>query len=464
MRIRRLLGVVASLTLLIGVVLTGIGLRAVPAGAALSQSEKVALVPSAQGQEGNGGELPTAGFPNGYAPQFTEVLPTEIANAASDPLTAFDTVALVQICDIGDYLAMPTFKSRLESFVANGGKLIIWDSECESTDYSKFVFPFTTSNPGAAGAEGSLTDAEDNRLSSTTAGSPYFVDLNLVASDTDAVGDANVFVSFDPHWFVDLVGTNTLGVNGPVQAYAFHQNGIIIYSGLDMDVTDQSAGFDPASTSGDTHLNRIWLNQLLLPFAADALPGGVKVFGLVLSPVSATAEVPASHTVTALLTSNGAPQPDVTVTFNVTAGPHKGATGTAKTDSAGKASFTYPGSTAGTDTIEASATLLGAGEQQVPVSGQASMVWTAPPAPTTTTTVAPTTTTTAPVTTTTAAPATTTTVAPAQVLAEQVARPVAQLPATGAERTGGLVRTGAALVAVGLLLLGGSWLAGRRES
>ena len=69
---------------------------------ALSHSQNIALVPDARGQVNNGCELPTTGFPNGYAPTFIDVDPDLIGT--SELLTAFDTVVLVGICDIGNYL------------------------------------------------------------------------------------------------------------------------------------------------------------------------------------------------------------------------------------------------------------------------------------------------------------------------------------------------------------------------
>src|SRR3954469_12772046 len=117
-----------------------------------SESSNVAIVPTATGEAGNGGELPTSNFPGGYNPSFTTVPPEDVQDESiPDPIAGFDTVVLAQLCSIDARLTDVSFKSRIESFVANGGKLLIWDSECTGTDYSKFIFPFTTDNPGAAG-------------------------------------------------------------------------------------------------------------------------------------------------------------------------------------------------------------------------------------------------------------------------------------------------------------------------
>ena len=87
-----------------------------------------------------------------------------------------------------------------------------------------------------------------------------------------------------------------------------------------------------------------------------------------------------SQTVMATLKNgNGTPLPGIPVTFQVTAGPNAGATGTTNpanglTDANGQVTFTYVGNGAGTDTIVATATTLG-------LSSATTVTWTAPPAP-----------------------------------------------------------------------------------
>jgi hypothetical protein len=358
---------------------------------ALTRSQNIALVPDQFGRTNNGGTLPTTifnqpGAPAGYNPSFTNVTPNSIATGSASVLSAYDTVVLVGICDIGAFLNPaggfgPNFKANIETFVTNGGKLIIWDSECTNTDYSRFVYPFTTSNPGAAGATGTLTDVEENSLSSSVPTNSSYVNVVAVSTGTDAVGDANVFVTFNQNWCTDLRARNTLGVNGPVQTYARLGSGLIIYNGLDKDYMNfQSAlanNFDPASTNGQVHLQRIWLLQLLQPFNPDNLPCGVKVFGLVLTPKTATNPAGTSHTVNAHVTTNASPTQGVTVTFTVVAGPNTGKTGTAVTDANGDAKFTYTSNgSPGTDTIKATATLTGTGGVLTPVNDVATKTWT----------------------------------------------------------------------------------------
>jgi hypothetical protein len=384
---------VAAFTLIVALALVGtLAGPAYPAVAVTARSQNIALVPDAHGKFNFGGTLPTSiigrpGVPSGYSPSFTNVSPNTIATGGSSVLSGFDTVVLVGLCDIGLYLNPaggfgPNFKTNIESFVSNGGKLIIYDSECTSTNYSNFVYPFTTSNPGAAGAMGTLTDVEENSLSSSVPANDSFVNVVAVSTQTDAVGDANVFVTFNQNWCTDLRALNTLGVNGPVQTYARLGSGLIIYDGLDKDFMGFDAAFnnnfDKASINGQVHLQRIWLLQLLQPFNPDSLPCGVKVFGLSLSPKTATNPGGSSHTVTAHVTTNASPTPGVTVTFTVTLGPNAGTTGTGVTNTSGDASFTYTSNgAAGTDTIEATATLTGTGGVPTPVKDVATKTWIA---------------------------------------------------------------------------------------
>lgn len=248
-------------------------------GRGFPRSQNIALVPDTGGQEDHGGSFPTSGFPNGYAPVFTNVSAEAIRDNATDPIgSGYDTVVLNSLCGIAGFLSSGQFKARVEGFASRGGKVLIWDSECTTTDYSNFAIPFKTSNPGAAGAQGTLTDAEDNTLSSSNPASGSYVNLNAVANDTDAVGDANVFTTFDSRWFLDLKATNTLGVNGAAQAYANLGKGIVIYNGLDKDSIG-GGGFDPASTSGSVHLSRIWMLDLLQAWNPDGLPHANPVVG-----------------------------------------------------------------------------------------------------------------------------------------------------------------------------------------
>jgi cysteine-rich repeat protein len=256
--------------------------------AALSQSENVALVPNSTGRFAFGGTLPTTGFPGGFSPTFTNVDPFTIGN--TEDLSGFDTVVLVGICDIGsaNFLGNPAWKGTIEAFVAGGGKLIIWDSECQNTDYSNFLLPFTTNNPGQLGAQGDLGITEENSLSRSNPLSPRFVDVALIGPQTDAVGDANVFTTQDPLWCVDMKAKNAVigqqtGVALPTHTYAGTNrlqpaglgDGLIIYDGLDKDFLPVGTGF--GTGDGTQNLARVWLFELLQPFNPDGLPCGILV-------------------------------------------------------------------------------------------------------------------------------------------------------------------------------------------
>lgn len=76
-----------------------------------------------------------------------------------------------------------------------------------------------------------------------------------------------------------------------------------------------------------------------------------------LTPEDATNDIGESHEVTATVTTDdpapGTPVVGTTVTFTVVDGPHAGNTGNDDTDASGVATFSYTGTAAGTETIEA---------------------------------------------------------------------------------------------------------------
>ena len=76
---------------------------------------------------------------------------------------------------------------------------------------------------------------------------------------------------------------------------------------------------------------------------------------IVLSPVSEMNPIGSSHTVTATITDASlVPAPNIMVNFRITSGPHAGTYGNDTTDVNGQATFSYTGTTEGTDVIEAS--------------------------------------------------------------------------------------------------------------
>ena len=87
-----------------------------------------------------------------------------------------------------------------------------------------------------------------------------------------------------------------------------------------------------------------------------AAVGGLNVVigDLTLSPETQTRNIADTATIDVSVVENGAPATDRTVTFEVLSGPNAGTSGTATTDADGQATFSYSGSTAGTDTVQAS--------------------------------------------------------------------------------------------------------------
>lgn len=255
-------------------------------------------------------------------------------------------------------------KIDINQFVLQGGKLIIYDSECSPQDYSWLAYPFTTSNPGATGSQsGTLTIVEDNVLSSAVAADPHYINAALMTSQTDAVGDMNVMVTRNPNWCLDMSGTNVRQVTGPVHTYARYGAGLMIYNGMDVDYMPGTT--PPDATTGPRNLAKVWLQELQAPFDPSPLadlPCGATVVGINLTPGTATNNLSlgqTSHTVTASLKDLlNNPEPGHLMVFTVTAGPNAGAQGICSpanctTGADGLVSFQYlSNASLGTDTIK----------------------------------------------------------------------------------------------------------------
>jgi hypothetical protein len=308
--------------------------------------------------------LPITG-PAGELGDFTfSGLDPSAVNAAN--LAAFDT-ALLNVhttnmkCTTGSLSAQA--KADLVSFVGQGKKLLIHDSECQGSgtsglDYSWLPYPFTTANPGAQGGHGTLNIVENSSLASSVTGSASFIDAKDLANNTDAVGDMNVMTTKDAHWCLAMSGTNTNNVTGPVLTYAKYpagtDAGLFIYNGFDFDTVGSNA-----------NLRKVWVLELQQAYNPSNLPCGVAVVGITASPATATNQVGTTHTVTAkVVDQTGKVQSAITVTFTVT-GTNANASGTCnpsgcKTDTTGQVAFTYTGSKGvGQDTITACFTPAG---------------------------------------------------------------------------------------------------------
>lgn len=218
---------------------------ATPALAA-SSSNKVALIPGPgpvppAGVNGQDGIMPTTQFVSGQPSQsfgkfsFTSV---SLSQISPSELSQFDTVALIQVN--ANALSAPA-KSALAQFVASGGKLIIQDAdETHSNDYS-WILPGSSTTvvgagcPGCGLTSGSAQIKSNSSLVSSNPADPSYVDVSQLQKFTDAIGDANLLVSFDPRWFAAVTGTNGKGESGALVAFA-NNNGLVIYNGFDTDM------------------------------------------------------------------------------------------------------------------------------------------------------------------------------------------------------------------------------------
>ena len=229
---------------------------------------QVAIVPDPTSD--NGGTLPTIdpAFATNFT--FTNVLWADVAAAN---LAAYDIVVLV--IDYG--AAHPPLNASqaadLNDWVFNGGKLIIYDSEMQLPDdyYTWLPYAFNTSAPGPIGGfAGEILYMELNTLGRyDNPASPHYINatVDYVYNNWyDAIGDANVFVTFDSHWCGDIEIINLNEVVGWVHAYAAYGQGLIIYNGFDIDFL--TSGMPPGPEDINA-LAKIWLLELQQPWGAD---------------------------------------------------------------------------------------------------------------------------------------------------------------------------------------------------
>jgi hypothetical protein len=213
------------------------------AATAATSSTQVALIPSniPLSSPGNLGVMPISSYvtgrPNDSFEKFTFKY-LALNNITTATLSSFDTVALIQV-RTSDLTAVA--KAALAQFVANGGKLIIHDSdETSLNDYSWLLpGPYSTRIGAGCNACG-LTSGTSNitansSLISSNPADPSYVSIAELTKYTDAVGDANLLVSDDPRWFAAASGANATHEAGAQLAYASN-NGLIIYNGFDTDM------------------------------------------------------------------------------------------------------------------------------------------------------------------------------------------------------------------------------------
>src|SRR5262249_57623741 len=96
--------------------------------------------------------LPNGGTYNGA--MFTNVPISTIDTNPATALAGYDTVLLYMVCSIGSH---PIALGAINTFLANGGKVMIFDSDAcapsahGAANWSGFLFPFTTTSPGPVG-------------------------------------------------------------------------------------------------------------------------------------------------------------------------------------------------------------------------------------------------------------------------------------------------------------------------
>jgi len=243
------------------------------AGACNNGSANVAFIPNPSGP--GGGTLPTTDSAFD-AFTFTNV---PFASVSAATLASYDTVILISCDPLNDLNSSQ--RTDLINWISDGGKLIIYDSECvedtgnPTNDFTWLPCGFESYGPGGWGATAdadpwvTLEIVEDNTLSSSDSGSPYFIDTDMIAHDTDGAGDMNVFLTRESCWCGDMLGTNAIdeegqrmspGTTGYVHAYSHYGDGLMIYNGLDIDWMGSST--DPTLDTGTSYLAKIWLLEL----------------------------------------------------------------------------------------------------------------------------------------------------------------------------------------------------------
>lgn len=226
------------------------------------------LFTNALGLQPGSGETGTYTPAGGSSVNLTN-LTLSTLNANPHALDKFDTAILYQTCNIGTTANAPAM-AEINSFLTAGRKVMIFDGDgCSpnsssrgpTPDWSGFALPFATDNPGPLGASGSYSEVEPSPL---TAG------LSVGPVEGDAVGDANIFTTFDSRWFQAISATNVDGVGGRIEAYArTSTGGFALYSGEDFWFTD---GPSP-------HLQTVFDNMLGQPWDPDNLPSTARVVG-----------------------------------------------------------------------------------------------------------------------------------------------------------------------------------------
>jgi hypothetical protein len=243
----------------------------------MQSSQQVALIPSNDPRNPPGtigGVMPISTYVDGHPSESFDNFHFHflaLNNITPTSLASYDTVALIQVHTSE---LTSSAKAALAQFVANGGKLIIHDSDETSLNDYSWLLPGNYSTKIGAGCNGCGTTSgtsnikESSGLISANPSDPSYVSIPELIKYTDAVGDANLLVSDDPRWFAVASGTNANGESGAQVAYASN-GGLIIYNGFDTDFIKAKAT-DPWTCvkqpndvcSGNNHESVDWLAQL----------------------------------------------------------------------------------------------------------------------------------------------------------------------------------------------------------
>jgi hypothetical protein len=297
-----------------------------------------------------GSPLANGGTYNGVT--FTDVPVSAVDAAPGTAFNGFDTVLLYEVCDIGAAAHASTL-GAVNAFLDDGGKVMIFDGDgCSSSggfaappDYSHFLFPFTTNNPGPqGGASQPYSFVEGLSTGGTTL--THGLDQSTPIPG-DEIGDSNVFTGQSGAWCTSLQAKNVNNFSGNVEAYARTANGgLAVWDGEDNWFTDGAT----------SHLKQVFDLMLAQAHNPDGLPCANPASGIRLDPPTATDFMGAQQTETATVVDDSSqPRAGVTVSFDVLSGPDAPFHTTGVTDASGHASFGYTDTTApGTDTIQAS--------------------------------------------------------------------------------------------------------------
>jgi len=261
------------------------------------------------------GSVPGSGNTATYnGATFTNVPVSAVDSAGDAAFDGYDTVLMYEVCDISSH---PATLHAVNSFLDNGGKVMIFDGDrCSDSfppvtgghaTYTGFAFPFTTDAPGPqGGTDVSYTFVETSSLTDSI----HQGDV----PEGDTLGDANVFTGQSGGWCTALQSSNVDGVHaGNVEAYARTLNGgLAIWNGEDFWFTD----------GADAHMKEVFDLELAQVHNPDGLPCTNPPSGIKLDPPTATLDAGGTQVETATVVDSSAnPRPGVVVTFKVLSGP-----------------------------------------------------------------------------------------------------------------------------------------------